>query len=128
MKDSNISESEFIHRFDEYNRSNNFTYEGRQALYNYLTDLEEDTGQEMELDIIALCCEFDEYENVKEFLNSYYGKDEYSKRMEDLKDTFPDNYTEEDKEEDLKKEVFEELQNKTTLIEVDDDAFIIQAY
>lgn len=41
-------------------RPDNFSYEGRQALFEYLTNLEADTGEEIELDVIALCCDFSE--------------------------------------------------------------------
>ncbi len=52
--------------FDEANRRENFSRQGRQALYDYLTEYEEDTGTEIELDVISLCCEFTEYESVEE--------------------------------------------------------------
>ena len=54
-------------------RPDNFSYEGLTALYDYLTELEEDLGEEMELDVIAICCEFTEYENLEEFCNNYSG-------------------------------------------------------
>jgi hypothetical protein len=41
-------------------RPNNFSYEGLTALYDYLIQLEEDTGEEIELDVIALCCDYSE--------------------------------------------------------------------
>ena len=58
--------------FDDFNlafqdcRPNNFSYEGLEVLFNYLTELENDTGEDMELDVIALCCDFceDEYSNI----------------------------------------------------------------
>jgi len=71
-----VGESDFVREFDEYNRSNNFSVEGRRALYNYLYDLSEDMGEDIKLDIIALCCEFNEYKNIKEFWNDY-DKDDY---------------------------------------------------
>jgi hypothetical protein len=45
--------------------SNAFTYEGARALFDYLEEVEQDTGQEIELDPVALCCEFTEYEDLK---------------------------------------------------------------
>jgi hypothetical protein len=36
-------------------RKNQFSYEGLKALYYYLINLEEDTGEEFEFDPIALC-------------------------------------------------------------------------
>ena len=69
-----VWENEFIDAFEEMGRGNNFSYEGKKALYNYLEDYEEQTGEEIELDIIAICCEYTEYENIEEF-NDNYGKD-----------------------------------------------------
>jgi len=41
-------------------RPENFSYEGLTALYGYLEQYEEDTGEEIELDVIAICCDFAE--------------------------------------------------------------------
>jgi hypothetical protein len=41
-------------------RPNNFSYEGLQTLFDYLEQYEQDCGQEMELDVIAICCDFSE--------------------------------------------------------------------
>ena len=40
---------------------NNFTYEGKKALFEYLELLEDGTGEQIELDPIALCCDYTEY-------------------------------------------------------------------
>ena len=45
---------------------NNFSYEGKRALFDYLEQYEEDAGEKIELDTIALCCEYTEYEDLKE--------------------------------------------------------------
>lgn len=47
-------------------RPNNFSYEGLSVLFDYLEELESDSGVEMELDVIALCCDFseDHYEDI----------------------------------------------------------------
>ena len=52
-------------------RPENFSYEGRRTLFNYLEDLSEDTGESIELDVIALCCEFSEYKSFEEIKNKY---------------------------------------------------------
>lgn len=39
-------------------RDDQFTYEGKRALFDYLEAYEEDTGTPIELDVIALCCEY----------------------------------------------------------------------
>tara|TARA_R110000823_G_scaffold291683_1_gene410084 strand:- start:3 stop:305 length:303 start_codon:yes stop_codon:yes gene_type:complete len=53
------------------NRKNQFSFEGLKALYEHLTNLEEDIGEEIEFDPIALCCDYSEYENLKELKNNY---------------------------------------------------------
>ena len=42
-------------------RPDNFSYHGLKALFEYIEDFEEDTGEEIEFDVIGLCCEFSEY-------------------------------------------------------------------
>lgn len=56
-------------------RPNNFSYEGLRALFDYLEQLEEDTGEEIELDVIALCCEYSEIEEYEEAYKEYIGED-----------------------------------------------------
>lgn len=41
-------------------RPNNFSYEGLGVLFDYLEEYESDCGEELELDVIALCCDFSE--------------------------------------------------------------------
>jgi hypothetical protein len=43
-------------------RENNFSDEGKEILFNWL----ESIGEDVELDVIALCCEYteDKYENI----------------------------------------------------------------
>ena len=60
---------------DNSNYKNNFSYEGRKALFDYLEKLEDDTGEKIEFDPIALCCEYSEYENIQEFWNDYDKED-----------------------------------------------------
>ena len=112
-----IGFNQFCDRFREANRDNQFTYEGKRALFDYLKGYEEDTGQEMELDIIALCCEFCEYSDLEEFLKEY-NESEFEKE-------------EDEEDEDFKARIEEEIQQQTTLIKLGDDldeGFIIQSY
>lgn len=39
-------------------RPDNFSYEGLEILFNGLEEFEGDTGEELELDVIAICCDF----------------------------------------------------------------------
>lgn len=62
---------QFEQAFITMGRENNFSYVGRKALFDYLEEYEDSTGEEIELDVVALCCEYTEYANVKEFADAY---------------------------------------------------------
>ena len=91
---------QFNKAFEDTNRLTNFSYEGRKALFDYLEQYEEDTGLEVELDVIALCCEYSEYENLAEF------QKDYSKDYESIED----------------------IEKDTQVIKIDDESFIIQQF
>ena len=55
-----VNEYEFRRAFETI-RPDNFTYEGLGALYEYLEELSEGTGEDIELDVIAICCDYTEY-------------------------------------------------------------------
>ena len=67
-----INQYEFVRKFDDYNRSDSFSVSGRYALFEYLTQFEEDCGIEIELDVIGLCCDYSEYESLLAFGNEYF--------------------------------------------------------
>ena len=51
-------------------RPDNFSYDALEALFNFFDDL--DLGDTpYELDVIAICCEFAEYENINEVMQDY---------------------------------------------------------
>ena len=55
-----ISVYDFRQAFHDYDRGNQFSYKGLGVLYEALERFAEDTGEEIELDVIALCCDFAE--------------------------------------------------------------------
>ena len=81
---STINLYDFRRGFEDYDRKDQFSYEGQEALFDYLEQFEDDTGEEVEFDVIALCCEYTEYDNLKELQEAY--SDEY-KTLEYLEDT-----------------------------------------
>ena len=99
MKQS-INMYQFERAFVNMDRSNQFSYDGLKALFGYLEEYEEDSGTEVELDVIALCCEYAEYDSLEEFQGNY--GEEYDS-MESISDV-------------------------TTLIPIDDNSFIIQQF
>jgi len=85
MKDT-INKDQFISWFrssDTY--KNNFSYEGLSALFDYLEEMEESTGEELDFDPVALCCEYSEYDTFEEFQEEYNGEVLYP-TLDDLED------------------------------------------
>jgi len=76
-----VSEYDFTEAFRRI-RPNSFSYEGLKALFAYLEDFEEDTGQQIEFDVIALCCEFTEYDSEEEARDAYPDGPEIVARLE----------------------------------------------
>jgi len=99
MIKQNVNFSMFLDSFsDSY--KDNFTYKGKRALFDYLEQLSEDLGEDIELDTVGLCCEYSEYENLEELQGNY---------------------------SDI--ETMEDLENHTQVIRIEDsEAFIIQNY
>ena len=101
-----INDFQFRDAFIRMDRKENFSYTGLNALYDYLTAIEDDIGEELELDVIALCCEFSEY------------------TLEELEQEFGDS----DDPWDTLEEAIQWLEDRTTVIRVDDDTVIIQNF
>jgi hypothetical protein len=52
----------------------NWSYSGALALAEYLEEMEESTGEEIELDVCAIRCDFSESASLQEWLSDYYGQ------------------------------------------------------
>jgi hypothetical protein len=50
----------FESRFRDYGRQEQFSQEGLRALFDYLEELAQGLGEPIEVDVIALCCEWNE--------------------------------------------------------------------
>ena len=74
-----INFNDFQIAFVNMKRENEFTYTGKKELFDWLECLND--GKSIDLDIISLCCEFTEYESIKEFQKDY--GEEY-KTIEDI--------------------------------------------
>jgi hypothetical protein len=53
--------------------SNSFTYDGALALAEYLEALECDTNSELELDLVAIRCDFSQWDSLQQWAEDYYG-------------------------------------------------------
>ena len=50
----------------------NWSYNGAYAIANYLQDLEEDTGELIEFDRVAIRCDYSEYESLQDWAYDYF--------------------------------------------------------
>ena len=70
-----LSQYDFVDAFKSL-RPNNFSYEGLLVLFDYFEMLEDELGEQMELDVIAICCDYAEFENIDEIIDQYADKDD----------------------------------------------------
>ena len=61
---------QFREAFRLAGRGDQFSYEGLEVLFDYLDELSEDTGEPIDLDVVALCCEYYE-SSIKEIIDQY---------------------------------------------------------
>ena len=82
-----VNEYQFEDMFNKMGRENQFSYNGKRALYQYLLELEEDSGTQIELDVVALCVDFTEYPSAIEaasvFKNEFTSEEEALEYLQD---------------------------------------------
>ena len=54
------------YEFTDEMQKHGFSYEGSKALFDYFEQLEEDMGEDMDFDPIAIRCDYNEYESFEE--------------------------------------------------------------
>lgn len=77
-----------------------FSYDGLKVLFEYFEELEENTGDQIEFDPIAICCEWTEYDNLLDY------EVDYCEQVESI----------------------EEIEEHTTVLKINDESFIILQY
>ena len=67
-----VTRHHFIDTFRQSTeRKDQFSYEALEQLFQYYDDLAEDTGSNVEFDMIGICCTWSEYDNRKELEEAY---------------------------------------------------------
>ena len=100
----------FVEAFRRMGRENQFSREALEALFNYLEEYEQDTGEDLELDVIGLCCEFTEYTTAVEAASDYG----FTSELEAEEYNSPEDF-----EEAREDEAREWLEDRTTVISFD---------
>lgn len=71
-----INVHEFQNAFMSWDTyKDNFSRAGLRALFESLKEYEESTGEELELDVVALCCDYVEYESAWDAMKEYQPED-----------------------------------------------------
>ena len=91
-----------------------WSYAGARALVEYLEELEQDTGEEMEMDFVAIRCDFSEYDSALECAVDYGWSHEASILDDDDNIRPDDEVLEENNERALRW-----LQDRTQVVEFD---------
>lgn len=89
----------FVQEFRDI-RPHNFSIDGLDALFDYINDFEEDTGEQIKFDVISLCCEFQQYDALADYNGDY----------------------------DTEHESWDDVADETTVIKITDEAAIIQQH
>lgn len=64
---------DFRREFERYDRGDRFSDEALEELYNYYDDF----GEPYELDVIEICCNWTEYENLEEYAKAYMDESDF---------------------------------------------------
>ena len=65
-----FNENDFINEFKACNRQDNFSIEGLRILFESLEQMAQDCEMVIEMDVIALCCEYSE-DSITDIINNY---------------------------------------------------------
>lgn len=102
---------DWLRNSDSY--SKNFSFEGANAVQDYYDQLSDDLGEDIEFDPIAWCCEWAEYDSVKEAYKELHGDESDLPR---------------EQRRTQKAQQLEWFEDNTTVIELDNGHVLIQEF
>lgn len=112
-----VDSSELYHMACRLGRGHNFGYNGWRVIGDYLESMSDDIGEDIEIDIIGLCCEYSMVLSVDYFWEEY-GK--YA--------TIDPGEWDEMSEEEKLEAIRDYLQENTSLVICEDDLIIWQVF
>jgi hypothetical protein len=101
-----VNFNSFVQAFKDAGRAHQYSQRGLQAIYDYIEDYERDSGEEIELDVVGLCCDWTEcsYQEIA---------DDYDIDLSDCED-----------DDDKVQAVEAYLDGHTQYVNLDGDSFI----
>lgn len=106
MKQS-VTFNDFCDAFRAYKRYDSFGYDGLRVIFDYLESYEQDTGEEIELDVIAICCDYT------------------SEHYKDIADNYKIDLTDADGDADEEKQIVLDYLNDNTMVLGETDCEIV---
>lgn len=100
--------SDFRDAFIRMGRKDQFSYEALELIYDYIEEYERESGEEIELDVIGLCCDW--AESTPSYILDYYTTDIDTDGMS---------------EEEIAAAVYEYLQDETHVAGTTSDGSIV---
>ena len=104
-----IDFNDFENAFDRYGRKDQFSYTGLQMLFDYIVELSNDMGHDIELDVIGLCCQYSELDK-EDYLMAYKHDDDVE-TIEELEQALIDG--------DLERVIAYDIDNNIILVNDD---------
>lgn len=112
-----VTETIFLDAVRAAGRVENFGYNGWRKIFEYLEQYSEDTGENVELDVVAICCDYSSFDSVEAYVNECGIPGNASR------------YTWESLDEGEKLEAIREfLEGKTSIICCDDESIIYASF
>ena len=106
MKQS-VNFSAFVDAFRAYDRYDQFGYQALRVIFDYLEQYEQDCNEELELDVIAICCDYS------------------SEHYKDIADNYRIDLSEADGDEDDEKQIVLDYLNDNTMVLGETDCEIV---
>ena len=100
-----VNNSDFHNAFHRMDRGNQFSYEALNLIYEYFEEYEQSTDEEIELDVISICCEYSE-SSIEQIIR------DYSIDCDDIED------------DEIDAHVLSYLEDHTTVIGQTDDSIV----
>ena len=91
-----VNFTDFCNAFRAHERNDQFSYEGKRALFDFLESYEEETGERIELDVIAFCCDYTEQDAetiAQDYRIDISDADGDAKRIDDIVRDYLENHT-----------------------------------
>ncbi len=66
-----LSTSDIAHALKQ-DENANWSWAGAQAMAEWLEETEEDTGAEIELDVVSIRCDYSEYSSLEDWADEYF--------------------------------------------------------